>query len=77
MSNILPVSDLRNYRVGITDRKPRMPILQGFPRVLYACWLYLFEKAAKVRIGFMIESARYAELKGINRTEDLKADVMH
>ena len=27
-------------RVRITDRKPRMPILQGFPRSLYACWLY-------------------------------------
>ena len=26
--------------VRITDRKPRMPILQGFPRFPYAYWLY-------------------------------------
>ena len=23
------------------DRKPRMPILQGLPKFLYTCWLYL------------------------------------
>lgn len=22
------------------DKKPRMPILQGFPRFCYVCWLY-------------------------------------
>ena len=25
------------------DKKPRMPILQGFPRFLYACWIYFFD----------------------------------
>ena len=34
---------MHSCQIRITDRKPRMPILQGFPRFLYACWIYFFD----------------------------------
>lgn len=38
------------------DRKPRMPILQGFPRFPYARWLYFdSEIINSIRVAFLIE----------------------